>query len=155
MLCSLIMPRVLEHALLAALDELADAVLLDVALAGEAELALDLDLDPQPLAVEAVLPALVVAGHGLVALIQVLVGPPPGVVHAHRVVGGDRPVDKRPLLVRVLELLAQLLERVRLVPELEHAPLDAWKVRFVWNRPIHTCFEILTRAGRERSRNST
>src|SRR6187200_2529524 len=54
--------------LLAALGELGDAVLLDLALGVEAELLLDLDLDPQALAVEAVLVALVVTACGLVAL---------------------------------------------------------------------------------------
>ena len=91
--------RELEHAVLAALVELGDTEALDVALGAEAELLFDLDLDPQPLTVEAVLPALVVAGHGLVALVQVLVGPPPGVVHRHRIVGRDRSVNERKPLV--------------------------------------------------------
>ena len=99
-----------QHALLAQADELGDAVRLDVALAGEAELALDVHLDPQALAVEAVLPALVLAEHGVEALEEVLVGPAPGVVDAHRVVGRDGPIDERPALVaRVLG--AQTRER--------------------------------------------
>ena len=82
------------------------------------EFLLDLDLDPQALAVEAVLVAQLVAGHGVVALKGVLVGAAPGVMDAHRVVGGDRAVEEgpaRPALV----LLAQLLEGVDLVPELQ------------------------------------
>ena len=55
---------------------------------------LDVDLNPQPLAVETVLPALVFAQHRLIALVQILVGAPPGVVDAHRVVGRDRAVDE-------------------------------------------------------------
>ena len=54
------------------------------------ELALDVDLDPQALAVEAVLVALVLAEHRVEALVEVLVGAAPGVVDAHRVVGRDR-----------------------------------------------------------------
>ena len=54
------------------------------------ELALDVDLDPEALAVEAVLPALVLAEHRVEAAEDVLVRAAPGVVDAHRVVGGDR-----------------------------------------------------------------
>ncbi len=60
----------------------------------EAEFFFDVDFDPQALAVEAVLPALVFALHGVVALVEVFVGAAPGVVHAHRVVGGDGAVDE-------------------------------------------------------------
>ena len=52
---------VARDALLAALRELGDPVVLDLALRVEPELLLDLDLDPEALAVEAVLVALVVA----------------------------------------------------------------------------------------------
>ena len=86
---------VLAHPLLAVLDEAGDAVGLDVALRRKPLLLLYLHLHPQPLAVEAVLVALAVALHGAPAQEQVLVGAPPGVVHAHRVVGSDRPVDER------------------------------------------------------------
>ena len=79
-----------QDALLAQGHELGDAVRLDVALRGEAEVPLDVDLHPQPLAVEAVLVALVLAEHRVEPLVQVLVGPPPGVVDAHRIVRGDR-----------------------------------------------------------------
>ena len=92
-----------QDALLAQADELGDPVGLDVALAREAEVALDVDLDPQALAVEPVLVALVVAEHRLEALVEVLVGPAPGVMDAHRVVGRDRAVEEAPALAaRVL-----------------------------------------------------
>src|SRR5207237_8076578 len=89
-------PGVMQYAGLSPLDELGDAVALDVPLALEAELFLHLDLDPQALAVKPVLVPLPVAEHGVVPAEEVLVGAPPGVVHAHRVVGGDRPVEERP-----------------------------------------------------------
>ncbi len=92
-----------EDALLAQAHELGDAVGLDVALAGETEILLDVDFDPESLAVEAVLIALVAAVHGPEALEEVLVGAAPGVMHAHRVVCRDRPVEEAPALVaRVL-----------------------------------------------------
>ena len=61
-----------RDALLAALRELGEPVLLDLALRVQAELLLDLDLDPEALAVEAVLVALVEAAERLVALEDVL-----------------------------------------------------------------------------------
>ena len=86
-----------QHALLAQAHEPVDPVGLDVALRGEPEVALDVDLDPQALAVEPVLVALVLAAHGVEALVEVLVRAPPGVVDAHRVVGRDRAVEEAPL----------------------------------------------------------
>ncbi len=91
-----------QHPLLTQVDEAGQAVLLDVALGGEAQVALDVDLDPQALAVEAVLVALVVALHGVEALVDVLVGAPPGMMHAHRPVGRDRAIDKGPALVALV-----------------------------------------------------
>src|SRR5215471_20128334 len=76
--------------------ELVEPVLLDLALRVEAELALDRDLDPEPLAVEAVLVALVEAAEGLVALEDVLQRPAPGGVDGERLVRRDRAVDERP-----------------------------------------------------------
>src|SRR5262245_23287705 len=66
--------------------ELREPVLLDVALRVQPERLLDLDLDPEPLAVEAVLVALVESAQRLVALEDVLERPAPRVVDAHRVV---------------------------------------------------------------------
>ncbi len=90
---------IVQHTLLAQPDKRRDAVGFDVALALEVEIALDVHLDPQALAVEAVLPALILAQHGVIALVDVLVGAAPGVMHAHRVVGRDRAVEKRVALL--------------------------------------------------------
>ena len=114
---------VVEDPLLAALDELGDAVGLDVALALEAEFLLDFDLDPQALAVEAVLVALVLAEHGVVALEEVLVGAAPGVVNAHRIVGRDRPVDEGVATVRALVAVKVLLDDVVTLPPGERRAL--------------------------------
>src|SRR5205085_11045007 len=110
-------------ALLAALRELGEPVLLDLALRVQAERLLDLDLDPEALAVEAVLVALVEAVERLVALEDVLERAAPGVVDAHRVVRRDRPVDEAPAVVAPV-LLAQALERSLPLPALEHLPLE-------------------------------
>jgi hypothetical protein len=72
--------RVLRDPLLAALGELGDPVLLDLALRVQTQLALDADLHPEALAVEAVLVAQVVAAERLVALEDVLERPAPAVV---------------------------------------------------------------------------
>ncbi len=119
---------VLENPLLALLDELCDAVLLYVPLRLEAELPLHLDLDPEALAVEAVLVADLVAPHELVAGPEVLVGPPPGVVDPHGVVGGDGAVDEAPVGPALLHLDA-LLEGPGILPELEYLPLEPRQVR--------------------------
>ena len=75
--CSVITSANCGDALLAALGELREPVLLDLALRVEPERLLDLDLDPEPLAVEAVLVALVEAAQRLVALEDVLERPAP------------------------------------------------------------------------------
>jgi len=73
-----------------------EAIPFDVVLGLEPFLLLHLDLDPQPLAVEAVLIALLVTAHRPEALPQILIATSPPVVHAHRIVGRDGPVDKGP-----------------------------------------------------------
>ena len=121
-LCSVMAGGEGQHALLAQADELRDAVRLDVALRGEAEVALDVDLDPQALAVEAVLVALVLAQHRVEPLVQVLVGAAPRVVDAHRVVGGDRPVEEAPSGT-ALVLRAEPRERAPVRPHPEQVVL--------------------------------
>ena len=80
---------------------------------------LDLDLDPQPLAIEAVLVAQLVAGHGEVAAVGVLVRAAPGVVDAHRIVGGDRPVEERPFRLAAI-LFPEQLEGTYTLPKIEY-----------------------------------
>ena len=108
--------------------ELGEAVLLDLPLRVQAERLLDPDLDPEALAVEAVLVALVEPAHRLVALEDVLERPPPAVVDAHRVVGRDRPVDEAPARAASVAL-PELLERVLVVPPLEDLALEREVVR--------------------------
>ena len=116
-----------EHALLAQGHEAGDPERLDVALRGEAELALDVDLDPQALAVEPVLVPLVLAEHGVEPLVEVLVGASPGVVDAHRVIGGDRSVEEAPARP-ALVLRAKPREGPTLAPQIQDLVLLGDKV---------------------------
>src|SRR5438034_5415234 len=61
-------------------------------------------------------------------LIGVLVGAAPGVVDAHRVVGGNRAVEKGPPRLAAI-LLAQLVEGLNAVPEFEDGALDRKSTR--------------------------
>src|SRR5204863_2245251 len=121
---------VLGNSLLAALGELGEPVLLDLALRVEAELLLDLDLNPEALAVEAVLVALIESARRLVALEHVLQRAAPGVVDAHRVVRGDRPVEEAEAVVAAV-LLAEALERPLALPALQDLTLESRGVGYV------------------------
>ena len=113
----------LGDALAAAGGELGEAVRLDLALGVQPERLLDLDLDPEPLAVEAVLVAELVPARRLVALEDVLQRAAPRVVDAHGVVRGDRPVDEaeaRPARV----LLAEPFEGALPLPAHEDFALE-------------------------------
>ena len=114
---------------LAELDEAVDPVGLDVALVLEAEILFGFDLDPQPLAVEAVLVALPLAEHGVVALVEVLVGAAPGVMHPHRVIGGDRAVEEAETTLRARVARQVPLLRPLGAPELSHLALEGRDVQ--------------------------
>ena len=138
MLCSVWMAANLSTRALQQLDEAIDPELLDLALVVEAELALDLDLDPEALAVEAVLVALLLAEHGVVALEEVLVGPSPGVVDAHRVVRGDRPVDEAEATLGRLVAREVARHGVALAPARDHLALQRRHVQLARHRPEHS-----------------
>ncbi len=123
------------HALAASLGEFRDPVRLDIPLAVEVQLALDLHLDPEALAVEAVLIALVVAEHRLVPLVEVLVGPRPHAVDAHGLdVRGDRTVDEGEAGAAGI-LLPERGEALLALPEVEHAMLELGQVELRPDRP--------------------
>lgn len=102
--------------------ELGDAVLLDVRLAGEAQLLLDGQLDRQAVAVPASLAGDVVALHGPVAREDVLEDPGLDVVRAGHAVGGRRALVEDPLRA-ALGLLQAALEDLLVAPEAEDAVL--------------------------------
>ncbi len=111
-------------------SELCEPVLLDLALGVEPERALDADLDPEALAVEAVLVALVVPAQRLVALEDVLERPSPGRMDGQGLVRGDRAVEEaEPGAVCVLR--PQLRERRLALPEREDLPLERVMVGLV------------------------
>src|SRR5258708_18519004 len=121
----------LLHDLAALSGEGLEAVFLDLPLRVEAELLLDANLDPQALAVESVLVALVEAVHRLVAQEGVLQRPAPCRMHAENLVRGDRPVDEaEPRTPRVGG--PDLGENVLSIPEIEDRELQrvsVWLVR--------------------------
>ena len=108
-----------------------EAVLLDLGLRVQPELALDADFDPEPLAVEAVLVALLEAAKPLVALEDVLERPSPRGVDTERgPVRGHRTVDERPPRAAAVEL-TQLRERPFPLPDVEELEFERRMVRFV------------------------
>ncbi len=116
--------------------ELGEPVLLDLALRVEPELPLDADLDPQALAVEPVLVALVVSARRLVALKDILQRASPGRVDGERLVCSDGAVEEaEPWAVRVLR--TQLRERRLTLPEREDPALERVVVGFVRKRCEH------------------
>src|SRR3954452_15657540 len=103
--------------------ELREPVLLNLTLGVETQLSLDPHLDPQALAVETVLVALVETAERLVALEDVLERAAPGGVDAERLVRRDRPVDEAPLRAAAV-LLAQPVEDPLRFPPGENLLLD-------------------------------
>jgi len=122
-----------QHALLAAQHKAIEPIGLDVLLGSKAELLFDLHLDPQALAIKAVLVAQLSALHGPKAAKEVLVGASPAMMHAHGIVGCDGPVDERPVRLALVEL-AQFIKGVRLLPKAEHLPLLRDKIHIGRNR---------------------
>ena len=118
-------------------SELGEPVLLDLALRVEPEPPLHADLDPEPLAVEPVLVALVVAAERLVTLEDVLQRPPPGGVDGEDIpIGRHRAVDEaEPRTVGVL--LAQPPEGSLALPEVEDRALERVVIRLVRERCEH------------------
>src|SRR5205085_10971698 len=103
--------------------ESVDPVLLDISLRVQPEGLLDADLDPQALAVEPVLEALVEAVHRLVALEDVLERAAPGRVNGELLVRRHRPVDEAPPRLDP-DLVVDLQERPFALPELVDRALE-------------------------------
>ena len=122
-----------QHPLFAQTNELLDAHRLDIMLVLEIQRFLNVHLDPQALAIESVLPAFIMALHGLVTTPQVLVSAAPGVVHPHWVIGCDGAIDKTKALGRVGPHLTQLIERIGARPERQHIALLGRKINLIGN----------------------
>lgn len=115
------------HGLAALGVELGDAVLLDVLLAGEAQLLLHRELDRQAVAVPAGLTGHMVALHGLEAGEHVLEDAGLDVVRAGHAVGGRRTLVEDPLGL-ALGLRDRAGENLVLLPEREHLVLKRGQV---------------------------
>src|SRR5262249_30071526 len=109
---------VAEDRLAASGVELGDAELLDLLLRRDAQLALDLELDGQPMAVPARLPRDLVAGHRLEARIDVLEDAGEYVMGARTAVGGRRPLVEAPQR-RIRAVLEGAAKDLALAPALE------------------------------------
>jgi hypothetical protein len=121
----------LDDHVAAAPRELLEAERLDLALRVQAERALDPHLDPEPLAVEAVLVALVEPPQPVVALEHVLQRPAPGRVNAQREpVRRDRAVDEGPLRAAAVPL-PELLERALALPDRQDLLLERGMIGLV------------------------
>ncbi|GEM_PF-2078468 len=112
-----------------------DAVLLDVRLAGEAQLALDGQLDRQSVAVPAGLAVDVVALHGLEPGEDVLEDAGLDVMGAGLAVGGRRTLEEVPRLA-VPGGLQGLLEGVVAVPQVDDLVLHRRQVDLGGHRPV-------------------
>ena len=117
-----------DDLLAALLGELREPVRLDVALGVEAELALHADFDPETLAVEAILVALVEPAERLVALEDVLQRPAPRGVDGELLVRGHRAVDEAEPWT-VLVLAPQAIEDALALPPVEHLELERGVIR--------------------------
>src|SRR5207247_8253081 len=104
-----------QHALLALAYKAFESVSLDVFLGLEAKLLFDFDLDPQALTVKAILIAQFAPAHRPKAIEQILVGATPTVVHAHRIIRRDGPINERPARLTLVQG-ALYFECARLAP---------------------------------------
>src|SRR4030095_1649708 len=126
----------LVHALLTERNEPVDAreavirhEIFNVLLRPYTEFFFTLHLNPKPLAIEAVLIAQVVSGHGKIAAVSVFVRTAPGMVYAHRIVSRDRSVEERPFRL-VTTLFPEQLEGTYALPKIEDRSFEVRKVDF-------------------------
>ena len=115
--------------------ELGDAVVLDVLLAVEAQLALHGELDGQPVAVPSGLARHVVPAHRAEAREDVLEDAGLDVVGAGHAVGGRRPLVEDPLGA-ALGLLEGTGEDLVVPPEVEHGVLEGGQVDLGWHLAV-------------------
>src|SRR5262249_50683332 len=116
-----------EDALPAARVERGDAVLLDLRLSADLELALDLDLDGEPMGVPAALARDVEPAHGPVAADDVLDRPGDHVMNAGETVRGRWSLVED-VRRRSFAPLQALFERADLLPKLENPLLGLGKI---------------------------
>ena len=116
----------------------------NIGFAPEAQRFLDFDFDPQTLAIEAVLPAQLATVHRVETLKNVFVSAAPGVMNAHRIVGGNWAVLEKPRLA-IGGLRAQLVECALLFPQFENRTFEFGIVWCAFKRLKHNnCGVLIT-----------
>ena len=88
------------------------------------------------MAVEPLLPTQLVSERRTEALEEILIGTAPGVVDAHRIVGGDWAIEERPRLTAG-SLRAEAFKCSLGTPTRQHLVLQADQVRLRINRVEH------------------
>lgn len=116
-----------EDSAFAFVDEVINPVLMDGRLRSQAQLLFDFDLDPQTLAIEAILVALVMPGHCEEALVRILIRAAPCMMNAHWVIRRDGSIEEAPSLAPGV-LLPQLAEDLSDFPELQNGMLTGNKI---------------------------
>ena len=106
----------------ALLREVVHTVIFDVLFRLEAELFFNLNFYPETLRVKAVLTAAVVASHVFITDKGILERSAPCMVDTHRIISGNRAVNKTETLVTSVLFLAQI-EAVVIFPKLQHIML--------------------------------
>ncbi|GBD35893.1 hypothetical protein HRbin36_01008 [bacterium HR36] len=101
---------------------------LNILLRSQTQFFFHFHFDPQSLAIETVLVAEFVAGHGHETLEQIFIGASPGMVHAHRVVGSNGTIQERPFRLPAI-LFPQFLESLRFCPEAQNLPFQNWQIQ--------------------------
>ena len=89
----------------------------------EAELFFHFHLNPQPLCVETVLIAAIIALHAFIADERILQRPAPGMMDPHRIIRSNRPVKKTEHLMPMV-FFTQLVEAIILLPKPHDAVLQ-------------------------------
>src|SRR5581483_7135159 len=101
-----------KDALFTEFDKFGNAVFFDLLLIGKAQLLFHLNLDPETLAVKAILVTLLIPLHGFEALVEILVCAAPGVVNAHLVVRGHRAIQERKALLALGVALEVFMQHI-------------------------------------------
>src|SRR3972149_11984248 len=104
--------------------------ILNIFFALEPQLLLNLHFHPKTLGVETVLEALAESSHVFVALEKIFVGSPPSVVHSHRIVGGDWPVQKSELPGCLPIFLQIFFNQTGGVPPFQNFSFQRRKIRY-------------------------
>ena len=105
-----------EHLPLTGVDKFIQSIGFDVLFSLKTHVAFDIDLNPESLTVKPVLVSRLMALHGFKSLKEIFVRPPPCVVNAHWVIGGDWTIDETPA-GSILPQCLEFMKNVAVAPE--------------------------------------